>query len=66
MSSTQRTGLTTLRNLAYGLCQAIAKFTPIIVRVFPDATDLHNALELANTACALVVLEADEELGQGI
>lgn len=66
MSNTQRTGLTTLRGIAYALCQAIAKFTPVIVRVFPDATDLHNALDLAMTACDLLVLEADKELGTGI
>lgn len=62
----RRTGLTTLRQLAYRMCRLIAKFDPIIRKVYPDATELHLALEAANTACALLVSESDDVLPAGI
>lgn len=59
MANVRRTGLTTIRNLALQLCRLVAVFTPIIKRIYPDATALHTALEVANGACAVLVAEAD-------
>ena len=65
MVNLQRSGLWTLRQLAYKLCQLIPKFTPAIKRAFPDATSLHDALDAVNLACAVLVSEADEVLPEG-
>jgi hypothetical protein len=59
MPNVRRTGLTAIRDLAYQLCRLVAVSTPIIKRIYPDATDLHNALDVANAACAVLVAEAD-------
>jgi len=61
----RRTGLTTIRDLAFKLCRLIAAFTPIIKRVYPDSTALHTALDTVNAACAVLVAEADATLPIG-
>lgn len=65
MASVRRTGLTAIRDLAQSLCRLVAVFTPIIKRVYPDATALHTALEVANAACAVLVAEAEAVLPVG-
>lgn len=61
----RRTGLTTLMNLARGMCTAVGKFTPFIQAAYPDSTALHAALASANAACAVLAQEADEVLPDG-
>lgn len=61
----RRTGLRTIRELAYKMCRLVAVFTPIIKRVYPDSTALHTALDSANAACSLLVAEADAVLPVG-
>lgn len=61
----RRTGLRTIRDLAFKLCGLIAGFTPIIKRVYPNSTALHTALDTANAACAVLVSEADLALPVG-
>lgn len=63
--SVRRTGLTTIRNLALRLCSLVAAFTPIIKRIYPDATALHDALDVTNAACGVLVSEADLVLPVG-
>lgn len=60
-----RTGLRSIRELAYQLCRLITAFTPLIKRIYPDNTALHTALEAANIACATLVEEADNQLPIG-
>lgn len=66
MPNARRTGLTTLRNLAQHICKGIGAFTPLIHRVYPDATALHLALEALGVACQTFVLEANDVLGEGV
>ncbi len=61
----KRTGLTKLRGLALLLCRSVTAFTPIIKRTYPNNPTLHTALDTANTACALLVAEADAVLEFG-
>ena len=65
MSVVRRTGLTTIRNIAFQLCQIITRSTPIIKAIYPDAAELHTALSVANTACGVLVSEANETLPVG-
>lgn len=61
----RRTGLTTIRGLAYRMCQITTASAPIIKRVYPESVALLAALEAATTACALLVDEADSVLPIG-
>lgn len=61
----RRTGLRTIRELAFRMCQLVGAFTPIIKRVYPDSIALHTALDTANAACSLLVAEADDVLPIG-
>lgn len=61
----QRTGLRTLRDLAFRACQLVAFFTPAITRTYPDNVALQAALVATNAACALLVEEADKVLEVG-
>lgn len=63
--SFRRSGLRTLRNLAYRMCQLVAISTPAIKRAYPDSTALYVALDAANLACAALVAEADLVLEVG-
>lgn len=65
MPSVRRTGLTKIRDLAEVLCRLIGGFTPIIKRIYPDSTALHNALDACNVACLVLVQEADAVLPVG-
>lgn len=66
MPSLRRTGLTTLKNLAQKSCILIARFSPLIRRVYPDATALHLAMDALNLACGEFVEQANEVLPEGI
>lgn len=56
----QRSGLPTIRDTCAFLCGFLAVYIPVIRKVFPDETELHNALTLLQTAvCALVVVADD-------
>lgn len=58
----QRNGLRTIRDFAQKICQFITFWTPAIKVAFPANPALYGALVAANTACALLVDEADKEL----
>jgi hypothetical protein len=47
------------------LCRLLAKYTPLIVSLFPSNTALRDALEGANAACSLLAteLKAVREVG---
>jgi hypothetical protein len=47
----RRTGVPALMLVAQELCRLIAKFTPVIVALYPSNTTLLLALETANSAC---------------
>lgn len=59
----QRNGLRKIRDFAYQICRAITFWTPIIRIAFPGNLALQAALTAANNACALLVEEADKEIG---
>lgn len=61
----KRTGLTTIRQVAFRMCQLVAFFTPIIEKTYPENTALKAALVAANAACAVLVDEADSQLPVG-
>ena len=65
MTITRRTGLTTIRHLAYQLCRLVAAFDPIIRRAYPNSTALHLALEAVSASCGVLVAEADATLTVG-
>jgi len=60
-----RTGLPTIRDVAYRMCQLVVQFTPIIQRAYPENAALQAALSAANVACAALVEEADMQLPVG-
>lgn len=55
----QKTGFYTLRKLAYGMCQALARFSPVIRQFFPDRPVLLALLTTAETVCHELVAEID-------
>lgn len=57
---TVRTGVPSLMQIAKRLCDLITKFTPVIIRVYPDNAALHAALAAANTACAALHVQLAE------
>lgn len=61
----RRTGLRTIRDLAFKLCRLITAFTPIISKVYPESGALLLALAAANAACEALVMEADNTLEVG-
>lgn len=61
----KRTGLTTIRDVAFKLCNLIGKFDPLIRRIYPNNTALHTALDAVNVACSALVEEADLALPVG-
>lgn len=61
----QRTGLATIRAIAYRMCQMVATFGPIIERAYPGNAALKAALVAAQAACAVLVDEADGALPVG-
>jgi len=54
-----RTGLFTIRNLAYQICRKYPVWAPIIARVYPNNAALTAALEAAVVACQVLVEEVD-------
>lgn len=50
----QRTGVASLSDVADELCRLVTAFGPLIRRIWPDNTDLHTALDAAETACSLL------------
>lgn len=61
----RRTGLWTIRTIAYQMCRKVTEFTPLISSVYGDNTALIAALAAANAACATLVAAADESLPVG-
>ena len=59
----QRNGLRSVRNFAQQVCKYITTWTPIIRLAFPANPALQAALSAANSACALLVEEADKVIG---
>lgn len=54
-----RTGVPTMHKLTRLLCIAIAKFRPIIYKLYPDNTVLLAALETASVACAAFLAQLE-------
>lgn len=54
-------GFYSLRKTAHTLCRFLFQFTPVIKYYFPDNTALHDALDLANSACGALVEEIDAQ-----
>lgn len=65
MSRVRRTGLTSIRGIAFTLCGIVTRSTPIIKTVYPNSPALYAALEAANVACSVLVDEADATLPIG-
>lgn len=61
----KRTGLPTIRSIAYTLCRLLSKFGPIIRLAYPDNATLQAALIAAEEACHTLVAEADAQLPVG-
>ena len=59
----QRNGLRSIRDFAQNVCKYITVWTPVIKIAFPGNPALYAALIAANNACALLVDEADKEIG---
>lgn len=63
MPNQKRNGLRTIRDFAQNVCKFITFWTPAIKIAFPANPALYGALTAANAACALLVEEADKEIG---
>lgn len=61
----QRTGLPTIRDVAFSMCKYVTTFTPIIKKVYPANAALQAALVAAQAACVVLVEEADAQLPIG-
>lgn len=48
----RRDGLFSLQRSTRELCAFIVKFEPVIRRLYPDNTELHDALQVALLACS--------------
>lgn len=59
----KRNGLRSIRDFAQNVCKYVTFWTPIIRLAFPGNLALFAALSAANQACALLVEEADKEIG---
>ncbi len=46
-----RTGESTILKLTLALCRFLAKYTTVIVLLYPGNLELHAALSVASTAC---------------
>lgn len=54
-------GFYTIRKLAYGMCKALPKFSPIIRATFPENAALLAALAAAEASCGVLVAEIDNQ-----
>lgn len=63
--SNKRTGLRTLRNLAYRTCQLYTRSAPVLNIVYASNPTLLVAIEAVNLACAEFVVEADKAFIEG-
>jgi len=61
----QRNGVASIKNVADELCRLVTKFGPLIRRIWPDNTDLHLALDAAETACSLLREELPKVMPEG-
>jgi len=52
-----KTGIPTLAKVSLALCRSLTKFTPIIVRLYPDNAALLAALAAASAACQVLQTE---------
>jgi len=53
----QKTGIPTLYNMAKASCTALAKFAPIIQKLYGDNAALMAALAASQAACSVLALE---------
>lgn len=49
---TRRTGIPSLMEVARKMCLLITKFTPVIIKLYPENAALLAALAAANAACS--------------
>jgi len=63
MANQKRNGLRSIRDFAQNVCKYVTFWTPVIRLAFPANPALYGALAAANQACALLVEEADKEIG---
>ncbi len=61
----RRTGLPTIRDVAFALCQYVNTYSAIITKIYPANTALQAALVAAQAACHVLVEEADAQLPIG-
>lgn len=62
----KRIGAWTMREVAKKLCKVITDWGATIKVVFPDATNLHTAIDGAMLACSALVDELNEVIEQGV
>lgn len=60
MPAQKRNGLRSIRDFAQNVCKYVTFWTPVIKLAFPANPALYAALAAANSACALLVDEADK------
>lgn len=61
----RRTGISSINKIAKEMCRLVTTFTPIIQRIYPENVALLAALDAANAACALLVVESENALEFG-
>jgi hypothetical protein len=66
MIGNKRTGLPTIKATAKAICALVTTYTPVVKKLFPDNTELHDALAAINVACAAIVPIIDEVLDPGV
>lgn len=62
----RRTGVPTILLVAKEMCRLLAKFTPVIVALYPENTALNAALAAANSACAVLATELEQVRDYGV
>jgi hypothetical protein len=62
----KRTGLPSIKKTAKRLCRFLTKYQALIKALYPENTDLHNALDAAQAACALLESEAMNVIELGV
>lgn len=62
----RRDGLYSLQRTARELCRFIVEFSPVIRRLYPTNTALHDALDAALAACTVLEQQVTAEKEQGV
>ena len=55
----RKVGFFSMRKFAKLVCKFTLEFGPIVRQVYPSSPTLHAAIDAANAACALLVIEID-------